>query len=796
MTRVFLSHASEDKPFVDALYSHLSVQNIDCWFDKHEIFLGDNIPEKINEGLATSDFGILILSKNYLRESKYWTWEELFALINKESTGETRILLPIRLGLDHAALTKRVPLIAARLSVDFVDRPREAAEEILRAIGRGQGSQLRPITGASLPAIGLPSRHTVKDSKPQPLDCVGRENFLADVTAFFESNAKKDLSEIGLLSVSGLPGAGKSTVALELAYRFGRGFPGGVYWINACSSGQIISSLKEIIFISRGGGDLLSSGLEFDKASVDEQCDIARRLFETEPCLLIVDSLDTEFAVQANILRLLPRTGASRILVTTRSERLDIPLRVTNKNLPDLTDADVEALLLQFQSRDNTDQTRVAVKSVADKLGRLPLALQIAARSMRDACIGIREYDNKLAATPDILLGLTTRSRFIPSLTKLLEDCYESLKEKGEVGVIARKILSRCAVISMVDGRLYRWEKEDEAGQNFPLGIAASLGFRSIRDVSASLFNEAVELAESRGLLRTRGDLGNGIWVHALTLEMLNKKADEEDFQYLAFRYRLESNFCFAMFEVVGWIEIHPMMQRYANVISIMQHKSVSATLEVIDTWLELEPFMGTNTIDGRVLSYDSPIDGEELAQRAVTLIDDCLPDSNWNQALLHFKILRAHAAYYRQRTLSAKEQFYSIWISLEEQPEEIQLLDLLDLGFHFGCLLVRLKDEENLLLARRVWEIMLKNVLHLPKSEDRFVQLSQPIKLRLSRLLEAVHETFSDLLDVQLNKIRLELLEGLKQSLEFPFSLTGQFHRARGPFVPFLSCRFVIDKD
>jgi hypothetical protein len=34
-------------------------------------------------------------------ENKYWTWEELFALVNKESTGGKRILLPIRLGLDH-----------------------------------------------------------------------------------------------------------------------------------------------------------------------------------------------------------------------------------------------------------------------------------------------------------------------------------------------------------------------------------------------------------------------------------------------------------------------------------------------------------------------------------------------------------------------------------------------------------------------------------------------------------------------------------------------------------------------
>lgn len=783
MTRVFLSHASEDKAFVDALYSHLSTQNVDCWFDKHEIFLGDNIPEKINEGLATSDFGVLVLSKNYLRENKYWTWEELFALLNKESVGEGRSLLPIRLDLDHAVLTKRVPLIAARLSVDFADRPKEAAEEILRAIGRVKAPPLRPITGIALPEIGLPSRHTVRDSKPKPMDCVGREVFLSDVITFFEIHANRDLAEVGVLSISGLPGAGKSTVALELAYRIGRSFSGGVYWINAGSSEKIVASLKEIISVHGGGSDLHASELARSQANVDEQFDITRRLFEAEPCFLIVDSLDSEFVVQASIQRLLPRTGASRILVTTRSERLDLPVFLTDKSLPDLSDADVEALLLQFNSTDDIKHSRVAAKSVGDKLGRLPLALQLAARNMRDSCIGIRDYDAKLSTTPDILGGLTTRSRFLPSLTKLLEDSYESLKKSGEVGAVAQKILSRCAIVAMVDELLYRWEKENGVDRDFPLGIAASMGFRSVRDESASLFNEAIELAEGRGLLRTRGRLGNDIWVHALTLEMLNKKIDEDDCRYLAFRFRGESNLCFRILESVIWVDIKAMMKAYAGVVGFVERKSLPAALEIIDTWLELEPFNGSYSTEKK----DSSINGEELAKRAVFLINEKLSEKKWSKASLHFRILQAHSAFLCQKISIANEQFNAVWSSLKDEPQEIELVDLLDLGFHFGCLLIRLGGDEQLNRAREVWRITLKNMMSVAASLDRIEQIPYSLKLRLSRLFEAARETFPEILDATQDDLRIWLLVDLKSALEHRISLASQFHQARGPLVPAL---------
>ena len=54
--RVFLSHSSEDKPFVDRLASDLEKINVGVWYDKWELRVGDSIIDKIEEGIESQDF--------------------------------------------------------------------------------------------------------------------------------------------------------------------------------------------------------------------------------------------------------------------------------------------------------------------------------------------------------------------------------------------------------------------------------------------------------------------------------------------------------------------------------------------------------------------------------------------------------------------------------------------------------------------------------------------------------------------------------------------------------------------
>ena len=77
--RVFISHASEDKErFVAGLASKLTEKGVDVWYDEWEIKLGDSLIDKIFEkGIKSSDFMIIVLSKNSINNNKNWVEEEL-----------------------------------------------------------------------------------------------------------------------------------------------------------------------------------------------------------------------------------------------------------------------------------------------------------------------------------------------------------------------------------------------------------------------------------------------------------------------------------------------------------------------------------------------------------------------------------------------------------------------------------------------------------------------------------------------------------------------------------------------
>jgi hypothetical protein len=83
---VFISHASEDKELVARpLSSYLQRAGIKVWLDENELTIGDSLREKIDEGLAQSRFGIVILSKHFL--AKEWPQRELNGLVALEEGG-------------------------------------------------------------------------------------------------------------------------------------------------------------------------------------------------------------------------------------------------------------------------------------------------------------------------------------------------------------------------------------------------------------------------------------------------------------------------------------------------------------------------------------------------------------------------------------------------------------------------------------------------------------------------------------------------------------------------------------
>ncbi|WP_380169628.1 DUF1883 domain-containing protein [Jannaschia sp. R86511] len=79
---VFISHASEDKsavarPLRDALVAH----GVKVWFDAFELGIGDSLRRKIDQGLARSTFGVVILSSAFF--AKDWPQYELDGIVTQ-----------------------------------------------------------------------------------------------------------------------------------------------------------------------------------------------------------------------------------------------------------------------------------------------------------------------------------------------------------------------------------------------------------------------------------------------------------------------------------------------------------------------------------------------------------------------------------------------------------------------------------------------------------------------------------------------------------------------------------------
>jgi hypothetical protein len=88
---VFISHSSQDKPFVTELAWILHNFKFDVWYDDWEIAVGDSIVDKVFEGLKASDTLIVVLSSASV--ASRWVREELNSTVmRKISENDVRIL--------------------------------------------------------------------------------------------------------------------------------------------------------------------------------------------------------------------------------------------------------------------------------------------------------------------------------------------------------------------------------------------------------------------------------------------------------------------------------------------------------------------------------------------------------------------------------------------------------------------------------------------------------------------------------------------------------------------------------
>ena len=127
---VFVSHATEDKDsFCDEFVNILKNEHhLNVWYDSLNLKWGDNIRTEIDKGLIKSKFGVVILSKSYIK--KYWTNYELEGIIQQKNNIGKQIP-PIRHDITKQEIQNFSPSLAGKMSMNTaIMTPSEIAEKL------------------------------------------------------------------------------------------------------------------------------------------------------------------------------------------------------------------------------------------------------------------------------------------------------------------------------------------------------------------------------------------------------------------------------------------------------------------------------------------------------------------------------------------------------------------------------------------------------------------------------------------------------------------------------------------
>src|ERR1043166_4069130 len=108
---LFICHASEDQEdFVRPLAEALRKEYENVWYSEYELTLGDSLLQKIDQGLASCDFGVVVLSKPFFE--KRWPRAELDGLFARE-TRARKVILPIWKDITEDEVKARSPILAS-----------------------------------------------------------------------------------------------------------------------------------------------------------------------------------------------------------------------------------------------------------------------------------------------------------------------------------------------------------------------------------------------------------------------------------------------------------------------------------------------------------------------------------------------------------------------------------------------------------------------------------------------------------------------------------------------------------
>ncbi|MFF1815893.1 BTAD domain-containing putative transcriptional regulator [Kribbella sp. NPDC058245] len=240
--------------------------------------------------------------------------------------------------------------LAGQLGIDPGEGLRAAHLEVLR---RGASAQ--------------PERAVVQQTPSAPPDFVGRADELSAIcTAVGRPGA---LSSRAVL-ISGIPGVGKTALALAAAHRLRSQYPDGQLYADLRGADAVAPEPLQIL-----GRFLRALGIPGRRIGTDaaEAAALLRSELADRRMLILLDNAQDA----AQIRPLLPGAGGSDVIITCRRRLPD--LATTHVvDLEPLPHDDAVLLIAATAGTRRLDDDRSGVSALAEACARLPLALRIA----------------------------------------------------------------------------------------------------------------------------------------------------------------------------------------------------------------------------------------------------------------------------------------------------------------------------------------------------------------------------------------------------------------------------------
>jgi len=369
--KVFLSHSTKDKQFVQTLAGELEAEKIEPWLCEVDIELGDNFVVKIEEGLRDADLAVLFWSPEAARSD--WTRLEWTSVTAREIS-ESRTRLGVVLLRDCA-----VPeLLRVKHQVDARTDPEKGRLETVAWIKRLR--DMRRFAKERAPVVFLP---------PPPHDFVGRAETLEMLYAALAED------DPGSALLRGEPGCGKSTLALKFAWQTQGAFDVVVFQL--CGQRPVAEIAAEL-------AAKLKLGLE--TRPPEQQIAAAKAWLAGRRALLLLDDI-----WENDVIALAPGPPAS-LLCTSRRRALPWISRAHSLEVKSFSRAEAESIFRIYLGNETVEKHREVLLELAEHVERLPIAIVVSADMLRweldpvpEAARGLRleRLRNEVHDVPELL---------------------------------------------------------------------------------------------------------------------------------------------------------------------------------------------------------------------------------------------------------------------------------------------------------------------------------------------------------------------------------------------------------